>query len=43
MDLIKKHLQALATFTEQELEEALDIGEVDIQAAGGDEMDSVEG
>ena len=26
VDLIKKHLQALATFTKQELEEALDVG-----------------
>ena len=29
VDLIKKHLQALATFTEQELEEALDLDEVE--------------
>ena len=43
VDLIKKHLQALATFTEQQLEEALDVDEVDIQAAGGEDMKSVEG
>ena len=33
VDLIKKHLQALVTFTEQKLEEALDVDEEDIQAA----------
>ena len=38
VDLIKKHLQALATFTEQELEAALDIDEVDVQAAGGEDL-----
>ena len=43
VDLIKKHLQALAAFTEQKLEEALDIDEVDVQAAGGEDMESVEG
>ena len=43
VDLIKKHLQALATFNEQVLEEALGIDEVDVQAAGGEDMESVEG
>ena len=43
VDLIKKHLQALATLTEQELEEALDVDEVDVQAPGGEDMESVEG
>ena len=43
VDLIKKRLQALATSTEQELEDALDVDEVDIQAAGGEDMESVEG
>ena len=37
-NLIKKHLQALATFSKQELEETLDVDEVDVQAAGGEDM-----
>ena len=38
VDLIKKHLQALATFTKQQLVEALDVNEVDVQAASGEDM-----
>ena len=38
VNFIKKHLQALATFTEEKLEEALDVYEVDVQAASGEDM-----
>ena len=38
VDFIKKHLKPLAIITEEELEEALNVYEVDVQATSEEDM-----